>query len=162
MFSSEENTLQKDVMYVIKKGSFKEFRMKKFIVSGNSIYFTSDEAQSSFKNTYFYGGILTVSEDMIISVCDADYQEFDFETTIPVQSDDNMFVYPEQQKTSKLEYAIVPQVNCLWKSNGLYLDSVSELNTDDLKFSEKESYDTKGYFTDHASSLCGDADGNMF
>ena len=44
----------------------------------------------------------------------------------------------------KLKISVVPQVNCLWKSNGMYFDGNSVLDVDNLK-----PYIISGQFNEH-------------
>ena len=162
--TGEDNIIHKDILYVVDKGSFKEINVKKFIICGNQIYYTTDENtsnsnQSSVSYMLFYGNVLTVSSDMILRMLDGgNHQEFHYKNTEPIQSDDNFFTYRDQKATSKFDIPVVPMTNCFWKSNGLYLDGTSVLNVDNIV----NKYDKVGYFTEHSMSPAVDDTKNMF
>ena len=92
--SRENNIIHKDILYIVESGSFKEINVKKFIIYGNDMYYTTDADSSSVSQEVFYGGKLTVSSDMTLRMLDGDnHQEFSYKNTEPVQSDDNFFTY---------------------------------------------------------------------
>ena len=92
--SREDNIIHKDILYIVESGSFKEINVKKFIICGNDMYYTTEVDSSSVSQEVFYGGKLTVSSDMTLRMLDGgNHQEFSYKNTEPVQSDDNFFTY---------------------------------------------------------------------
>jgi len=53
---------------------------------------------------------------------------YSYSTDKPVMQETNFYVDPNNTASSKLEMPFVPLVNCQWKSNGIYFDTLPLLN----------------------------------
>ena len=149
LLSSFDGRLTRDVLYEIESGSFREYSMKRFIYSGQTLYYTAGDGQTPVECA-FYSGRLTAASDVVLKIVDGGKrQEFSYESPVPVHTDDNLFVYPNDKSNSALNSPIVPSVGCFWESNGLYLDGESALNVDELVGG---NYHWDGYFTEHSQS----------
>ena len=157
--SPDENRIRKDAVYRITAGSFQEYPMREFVMSGREIRYTMDGV--NVMTDAFNTGILTAASDVTIELVEgADaILDTDVATTVPSQTDDNFFKDRSSQATSYLNIPVVPQTNCLWESNGLYFDSNPILDTSVLTAG---SYKPEGHFTELAVSPALDEDGNAF
>lgn len=132
--SKSDQRLRSNVLYEIEYGKFTEFSAHRFIISDNILYYIqTNDTSISFRS--IYNGALTVSVDMKLKVVDSnEYQKFIYEYKIPVHNIDNFYVKNmTDEYTRKLKISVVPQTNCLWKSNGMYFDGNSVLDVDKLK-----------------------------
>lgn len=155
-----DSRLSRNVLYCVLNGSFNEFGAYKFMIIGDTLYFTTKKYSNTVETGSLYNGSLTASTDMVISVIDNNiYQKYDFVCNIPTQNVDNYFLDPKSIVNSNLNISVVPQTNCLWESNGLYFDGNSVLNTDDML---NVPYKRHGYFTEHGFSPVLDSITNMF
>lgn len=159
LLSSYDRRLSQDVLYEIESGSFEEYSMKRFIYSGDTLYYTKGEGKESV-DTSFYDGCLKAASDVVLKIVDGGMrQEFSYQSSSPVHTDDNFFVYPSDKANSALNSPVVPSVGCFWESNGLYLDDENSLNVDDLVTDE---YHWRGYFTEHSQSPLTTSNGREF
>ena len=158
--SLDDSRIQKDIVYRIVSGSFNEFSMYKFIIMGDDIYYTTNPDSTKPNEAKMYTGILTAASDVVLyAETGAGNQTFKFTKKIPVQNDTNYLKDRTRPDTSDLNISIVPQINSLWESNGLYLDNNSVLDVDMLL---TKKYEPTGFFTEHAYSPLVDNTSNMF
>ena len=158
--SVSDNRIQKDCVYRITAGSFLEYPMKEFIMSGKEIRYSTDG--SDVITDTFNSGILTASGDVTVEIVDGRDESVlsgDVISRIPSQSDDNFFKDRSNPDNSYLNIPVVPQTNCLWESNGLYFDGNSILDTDELTGG---NYVPVGHFTELGASPSLDEGGNAF
>lgn len=144
----EDDRLKSDVMYTVEEGALSQYELCRFIISGNSIYYTKSLSDTSTYNDSL-NGRMTANSDVVLKLEGSDSQTFDFVQRIPGQDTDNFFVDPDDPDNSKLSISVVPQTNCLWQSNGMYFDGCSTLDASMLT----ERYTQRGYFTEHAFTL---------
>ena len=141
---NDDAVIFRDTLYRIESGSFKEVNVKKFIICGDDMYYTTGENEEVSRGKFF-GGILTVASDMLVTVLDGDaHQKYSYTSSSPSQSDENFFTYRDSIATSGLDIPVVPMTNCFWESNGQYLDGTSVLDTDAVT----SPYDVEGHFTE--------------
>ena len=146
--SREDDRLKRDVVYTVESGSLSNYELYRFIISGNTIYYTTSPSDTETKSAQMHG-YMTATSDVVLKLEGNGSQSFDFVQRIPGQKTDNFLVDPDDPAHSKLSISVVPQTNCLWQSNGMYFDGCSTLDTSMLT----ERYTQRGYFTEHAFTL---------
>jgi hypothetical protein len=146
--SREDDRMKRDVVYTVEKGSLSNYELHRFVISGNSIYYTKSESDASTYNDSL-NGRLTAVTDVVLKLETSGSQYFDFMQRIPGQNTDNFLVNPDDPENSKLSISVVPQTNCLWESNGMYFDGCSTLDVSALT----GRYTQRGYFTEHTFTL---------
>jgi len=57
---------------------------------------------------------------------------YNYNVSYPVLNEDNYYIDKTDKNNSKLSIPIVPLINCQWKSNGTYFDTVSMLDVNNL------------------------------
>lgn len=154
----KDTRITKNTVYCIEKGAFNEFGAYKFMIVGNTVYYTANKYSNQILTGNLFNDVLTAASDMVIRTVNANIaQTYDFKCNIPKQLEENFFVDKSSIVDSMLNISIVPQTNCLWESNGLYFDSNSVLNTDDML---NVPYKQNGYFTEHGTTLLSETRNN--
>ena len=116
-----------------------------FTIFGNNIIYTyNDNVYTvNLPNNY-----LLADEDSVISLYDTSYfDDYNYTTCIKQQDVNNYYKFINDKNNSDLIIPIVPLVNCNWKSNGIYFDHNSILNTDYQNYNYLS--DVCGHFTEN-------------
>lgn len=143
----EDMRLRSNIVYEIEYGKFNEFSAYRFMISGNTLFYTQEGNDNEVYTKPMYTGALVVSSDMKLKTVDSNvYQTYSYTDTVPSQKIDNYFTDKLNKKSSKLKIPVVPLTNCLWESNGIYFDDNSVLDTDKLT---KTPYEVCGQFNEH-------------
>jgi len=126
------------------------------IPSGNNVTFTiyGDNIIYTYNNSVYTvklpNDYLLTDEDSVITLYDISYlDEYEYNTVIKEQNIDNYYKFVNNKDKSDLIIPVVPTVNCNWKSNGVYFDHNSILNTDYQQYN-------------YASSICGHFTENVY
>ena len=124
------------------------------IPSGNNVTFTIyDDAIIYTYNKQIYSTQLTydyllADEDTELSLYDeTSLDNYEYSSTIKEMNINNFYKNPSNRQLSDLIIPVVPTINCNWKSNGLYFDHNSILNTD-YQYYEYIT-NLKGHFTEN-------------
>lgn len=147
------------ITYKLLSGHIKNIPMGNnvsFVIYNDMIVYTYNgeiyTMEISADNNY-----LIADEDTELSLYDMSFlDDYNYESIIKEMNIDNYYKSPANKDLSDLIIPIVPTINCNWKSNGLYFDHNSILNTDYLTtayggnlndFSEDNSI--VGHFTEN-------------
>lgn len=116
-----------------------------FAIYGDNIIYTYNDSVYTVKLPNEY---LLADEDSTITLYDVSYlDDYNYSTIIKEQNMDNYYKFVNNKETSDLIIPIVPTVNCNWKSNGVYFDHNSILNTDYQQYNYAASI--AGHFTEN-------------
>ena len=150
VYGRYQSYIMPGTFYEIVNGSFSEYAMNRFAVCAKKIYYTTAD-DNTVHTANFEGGTLTAATDVYIRSLEDSYTtEYDTDTTaIPLHSSNNFYKDPNNLSTSALDYPVVPQTNCVWNSNGLYLDGNNTLDVENMR---RETYNFRGRFTEHFAS----------
>ena len=139
--------LQQGVVYKLVSGGFDGLpnlnKGENFIIIGRNVYVDDD--------------VYTLSDDSLTALGDNTviqvnnkyaFQEYNFDTSIPTQHIRNFYmdINNTDSSTSEFSIPVVPATNCLWKSNGTYMDQNPILDTSLLI----NKYNVQGIFTENA------------
>lgn len=108
-------------------------------------YLTYDFKIYTNEGSYNCNSITAVSRTELKLIDRQCYQEYNYDTKVPMIKSDNLFRLPEDTDNSELLYPIVPLTNCNWISNGQYLDHNSILDVNNLNY----TYETQGHFVEN-------------
>lgn len=141
-----DSRIQQAVMYELIEGTlriggmdgYKLTQGERFIVVGEYIYSSCFSPQLSDS--------IFAATDVTIKLVDKQkYQEYDYTTYLPTIKPEHFFTDISDIYTSDLMYPVVPQINCAWKSTGLYIDDNNVIDTGNLS---KEYIQKVGHFTE--------------
>ena len=120
--------IQHGVMYQLISGQL-YYDQNNFISKNDKFIIIKDNDNSfklyisSLKGSYQTIISLITKSEVIYKICDKQiYQDYNYDTVIPLQKTDNFYIDLKNREQSELLYPIVPLVQCNWKSNGQYYD----------------------------------------
>lgn len=145
--NNKDMRIRTNIVYEIEYGKFNEFSAYRFMISDNVLYYTQEGNESEVYTKPIYNGTLVVASDMKLKTVDSNvYQKYSYKDVVPMQQTDNFFIDKTDKKKSSLKIPVVPLTNCLWESNGIYLDDNSIMDINNLL---KVPYKKNGRFNEH-------------
>ena len=111
-----------------------------------TVYTSDNDIDSDINSTNIISATsLMAKTDTVLQIIDKQkYQDYNYTTTLPEIKLSHFFNNVDDIYNSDLMYPIVPQVNCAWRSTGLYLDDNNILDTNNLN----KTYVPVGHFTE--------------
>ena len=130
LYYDNTNFIYKNDKFIVIKDTDKRFKLYVSSLNGNVQTIQS---------------LITKSE-VIYKICDKQlYQQYNYNTIIPMQKSDNFYIDLKNKEQSELLYPIVPLVQCNWKSNGQYYDFNNILDVSTLN----KNYEYNGSFPEN-------------
>ncbi|WQJ53594.1 MAG: hypothetical protein [Wendovervirus sonii] len=125
-------------------------------INANDLFtVTSDKIYYMYNNTVNELPILTntlkFDADSVIELAyTGSLDNYSYNTIEPEMLETNFYTDPTDTENSNLEIPLVPLVNCQWKSNGVYFDSLPLLNINTFT-----NYNLTGNFVDAVYTMAG-------
>lgn len=142
---NSDTRLKRFVTYSIIKGSIYGIptsALNSFTILSDKIVYTNAD-NNTIQIIKLDSDILDFNEETILMLTSTHSLDiYNYDVNIPVLNEENYYVDSNNMETSKLSIPLVPSINCQWKTNGYYFDSMQLLDVNSLKY----DYNTVGNF----------------
>lgn len=143
---NSDSRIRKFITYSIISGSIygiPSAALNSFTILNDKIVYTNADNAGQIESINLTTDYIEFSEDTIIMLVSTNSMDlYNYDVTYPVLNEDNYYTDPIHTDKSDLTIPLVPHINCQWKSNGYYFDTLSLLDVNTLI----NDYDIVGNF----------------
>jgi len=126
-----DNRLHPYVTYILISGHVQGLPINansKFMITYDNMYYTAANAVYSINKKI--EKFVFDSNSVIELAYTGAFDKYQYNVYKPYMAEDNFYNDPLDTLNSYLDIPLIPAVNCQWRSNGTYFDTLSSINTD--------------------------------
>lgn len=131
---NSDSRIRKFVTYTIIKGSISGIptgSINSFVILSDKIIYTNIDSDQQLEIPLTTNEILFDVDTTIMLTSTNTLDIYDYSVTYPILNENNYYTNKDTTN-SNLTIPLVPLINCQWRSNGVYFDTQSILDTNDL------------------------------